>query len=30
MAYRFPGRTMDMALIDELESAGVDACGENG
>lgn len=26
----FLGRVFDMPLIDELENAGVDACGENG
>jgi uncharacterized protein (TIGR00290 family) len=30
MPDRFLGRTMDLPLIGELESAGVDACGENG
>lgn len=30
MGERFIGRTIDPALIDELESLGVDACGENG
>ena len=30
MGEKFIGRTITPALIDELESIGVDACGENG
>lgn len=30
MPERFLGRTIDQALVGELESIGVDACGENG
>jgi diphthine-ammonia ligase len=30
MPDRFLGRSIDTALIDELEAIGVDACGENG
>ncbi len=30
MGERFIGRTITGALVDELESMGIDACGENG
>jgi diphthamide synthase (EF-2-diphthine--ammonia ligase) len=30
MPQRFLGRIIDKALVDELESIGIDACGENG
>jgi diphthine-ammonia ligase len=30
MPERFLGRAMDRQLVEELESIGVDACGENG
>ena len=30
MGERFIGSTITPALVDELESMGIDACGENG
>jgi diphthine-ammonia ligase len=30
MGERFLGKTLTVSLIDELESMGIDACGENG
>jgi len=30
MGERFIGKTITLALVDELESMGIDACGENG
>jgi len=30
MGEKFIGRTIDPRLVDELESLGVDPCGENG